>query len=78
MSKRKAINLTHFPVPRKMRREEAIAYLSGEQVLDDAIAAGVLKPCAQPSCRMTFFRTSDVLAVDAAIAEGNYPGRRRA
>ena len=68
--------LQGLPKRRTMRRQEVAAFLGGEQVVKDAIAAGKLKPCCQPSSKQTYFETAAVVAVESDILANRYPGKR--
>ena len=73
--KRTKPQLQGLPKRRTMRREEAIAFLGGEQIVKDAVKIGALKPCCKPSERATYFATVDVIAVESDLLAGKYPGR---
>ena len=73
--KRPKPSLQGLPKRRTMRREEAIAFLGGRQVLDDAVTAGLLKACCNPDGkRQAYFAVPDVVAVESEILAGRYPG----
>lgn len=64
-----------FPTPHHMTQSEASEYLR-RQVLEDALAAGWLVPCARKAGGKggtVFFRFSDVNDVSLRIAAGEYP-----
>lgn len=69
--------------PAHMTREQAMEYLGGRVLLDDACRAGWLTPCARkPAARSQsgrgrgdtlFFATTDVYRVSERIAQHEYP-----
>lgn len=68
------MSTTRLPTPRAIRQKEAMDYL-GRQTFEDAVKAGRLKPVCQPSRKMIYYRTTDVLMIDREISEGNYPSK---
>ncbi len=58
-----------------MRRNEVEAFLGGRQIVDDAVKAGLLKPCCNPpERRQSFFETAAVVAVESDLLANRYPG----
>lgn len=67
-----------FPPPEHMVQAEAIEYLR-RQVFEDAVAAGLLRPCVRKEGRgrgTVFYSFRDVQEISLMIAAWDYPTPR--
>lgn len=63
-----------FPVPRTMTKAEVENYL-GRTTMEAVINCDKLKPCLIVNHKTFFFATAEVVAIEAARARGEFPGK---